>query len=94
MPDAQLLRCKNDVQLVVKSSDYYIENHPELYTQLRKATARPGMVVDASHLLLRLAGIITPYYLPERDISSSSYKPQQRIVFDKYDYDKIINNKK
>ena len=94
VPDAQLLRCQNDVPFVVWCSDYYIAHHLELYTQLRKATARPGMVVDASHLLLRLAGIITPYYLPERDISSSSYKPQQRIVFDKYDYDKIVNNKK
>jgi heptose-I-phosphate ethanolaminephosphotransferase len=93
VPDAQLLHCQNDVPFVVWCSDCYIAHHRELYNQLKSAAKRPGMVTDASHLLLRLAGINTPYYLPERDISSPHYKPQPRIVFDKYDYDNIINEK-
>ena len=58
------------------------------------AAEKPGMVVDASHLLLRLAGIKTPYYVPQLDISNPDYRQKPRIVFDKYDYDKIIGNKK
>jgi len=89
-PTAQLLHCQNDVPFIVWCSDYFISHHHELYNQLREASSRPGMIQDANQLLLRLAGIKTPYYQPHRDISSPQYKPQQRIVYDKYDYDKIV----
>lgn len=90
VPNAQLLHCQNDVPLMVWASDYYIAHHPQLIEQLRNAASRPGMVHDAAHLLLRLAGINTRYYLPQRDISSPHYKPMPRIVYDRYDYDKIV----
>lgn len=89
-PNAQLLRCQNDVPMVVWCSDYYIAHHQQLVSQLKAAATRPGMVQDVGTMILRLAGVSTPYYRPERDITSPSYQPQQRIVFDKYDYDEIV----
>ena len=91
VPDAHLLHCQNDVPFMVWCSDRYIDTHPELYKQLKASVSRPGMVTDAGNLLLRLAGITTPYYIAGRDISSPHYKPQRRIVFDKYDYDLIVD---
>ena len=93
-PDAQLLHCQNDVPFIVWCSDYYIAHHQELYNQLKAAATRPGMIQDAKHLLLRLAGITTPYYLPQRDMSSPHYNPQRRLVYGKYDYDEIIKQGK
>ena len=89
-PDAKLLHCQNDVPFVVWCSDYYIAHHQELYNQLKVAATRQGMIQDANQLLLRLAGINTPYYLPQRDISSPKYKPQPRIVYGRYNYDEIV----
>lgn len=93
-PDAQLLHCQNDVPFMVWCSDYYIAHHPQLYEQLKAAANRPGMNHDAAHLMLRLAGINTPYYLPQCDISSPNYKPQPRIVYGKYNYDEIVKQRK
>ncbi len=94
VPNASLLHCQNDVPFVVWASDYYISHHKQLFNQIKSAANRPGVVLDASNLLLRLAGINTPYYLPYRDISSSQYEPYPRIVFDKYDYDEVIKSSK
>ena len=87
-PDSSLFHSDNDVPFMVWCSDTYISRHPALVQQLRSASSRKGMTHDVGNLLLRLAGISTPYYLPQRDISSPSYQPMPRIVYDKYDYDK------
>ena len=90
VPNAELLHCQNDVPFMVWASDYYIAHHPELMRQLRASSSRPGIVLDAGNLLLRLAGINTPYYNARRDISSPQYECAPRIVFEKYDYDKVV----
>ena len=92
--DATFFHCDNDIPFMVWCSDTYINRHQDLVKQLRQATSRPGMVHDVGFLILRLAGMQGPYYLPKRDISSSSYEPYERIIYDKYDYDKVVNAKK
>ena len=89
-PDPRILHSDNDVPFMVWCSDTFIKLHPQLVNDLRKATTRPGMLHDVGNTLLRLAGINTPYYLPERDITSERYKPVPRIVYDKWDYDKAV----
>ena len=92
--EANFFHCDNDIPFMVWCSDTYINRHQDLVKELRQATSRPGMVHDVGFLILRLAGVQCPYYLPKRDISSSSYEPYERIVYDKYDYDKVVNKKK
>lgn len=89
----ELFHCDNDVPFMIWCSDKFIATHPALVNDLRNAASRPGMINDASYLMLRLAGVNTQYYVPQRDISSPSYKPTKRIVYDKFDYDKVINKK-
>ena len=89
----QLLHCQFDVPFMVWCSDTYIKKHPQLYKELKQATARPGLVVDAAHMMLRLAGINSPYYQASLDISNPNYKAKKRIVSDKYNYDEVMARK-
>lgn len=89
-PDPRILHSDNDVPFMVWCSDTFINQHPALVSDLRAAACRPGMLHDVGNILLRLAGINTPYYLPQRDITNPSYHPVPRIVYDKWDYDKAI----
>lgn len=88
--DARLFHSDNDVPFMVWCSDAYLARHAALVEQLRAASSRPGMLQDAGFLIMRLAGINTPYYIPERDISSPQYRPAPRIVYDKWNYDKEV----
>ena len=92
-PDVNLFHCDNDVPFMIWCSDKFIKKHPQLVCDLRRAATLPGMITDASYLMLRLAGVNSCYYKPELDISSPSYKPRKRIVYDKFDYDEVINKK-
>jgi len=92
-PDARLFHSDNDVPFMIWCSNTYISRHPALVQQLRQAASRPGMIQDVGFTLLRLAGVNTPFYLPQRDISSPHYRQVPRIVYDRFDYDKVIANK-
>lgn len=87
-PDPRILHSDNDVPFVVWCSNTFINRHPALMSDLRDSASRPGILHDVGNMILRLAGINTPYYLPQRDITSPSYQPLPRIVYDKWDYDK------
>lgn len=92
--DADYFHCDNDVPFMVWCSNVFIAKHPELVQQIRDAVDRPGISLDVSIMLLRLAGIKTPYYDATRDISSPEFKTKKRIVYDRYDYDEIVNKAK
>lgn len=53
---------------------------PELMQQLRDAKKRPFSIDDISHMLLRLAGVQTKYYDPQRDLLSPQFKQRPRPV--------------
>ena len=90
-PNATLFHYDNDIPFMVWCSDTFISKHTQLVNDLRNAAKRPGMVQDVGFLLLRLAGVKTPYYIPQRDISSPHYQPYRRIVYEKFDYDEVVN---
>ena len=90
-PNATLFHYDNDIPFMVWCSDTFISKHTQLVNDLRNAAKRPGMVQDVGFLLLRLAGVKTPYYIPQRDISSPHYQPYRRIVYEIFDYDEVVN---
>ncbi len=92
--DPDYFHCDNDVPFMVWCSDTFIANHPEMVQQMRDAVDRKGISLDVSIMLLRLAGIKTQYYDASRDISSPQYKSKKRIVYDRYDYDEVVNKAK
>ena len=84
----EYLHSMNDIPLVVWGSAAFIRSHPHLWHDLQRATARPGMSDALCHLLFRIAHIDTPYYIAQKDISSNSWKPTLRLVYNKWDYDR------
>lgn len=84
----EYLHSMNDIPLVVWGSAAFIRSHPHLWHDLQRATARPGMSDALCHLLFRIAHIDTPYYIAQKDISSNSWKPTLRLVYNKWDYER------
>lgn len=86
-PDSLHLKYQNDVPFMVWCSDTYKKRHPEVVEQLRKAVDRPFMIDNACQVLFSVAGLRTPYYIARRDPLNDAFKPVNRVVYYKYDYD-------
>ena len=87
--DKNIIKYQNDVPLIVWCSDKYMSLHPKIIKDLLKSINKKGMIDNTYILLLRLAGIQTSLYNPERDISSSKYINKKRIIYDRFNYDII-----
>lgn len=85
----QRVKYQYDVPFIVWTSDRYRNTHSTLISDLEHAKDRPLMTDNAYQLILRLAGVRSSYYHPERDISSPAYRPSKRIIEDTADYDHI-----
>ncbi|MBR1934926.1 MAG: phosphoethanolamine transferase [Muribaculaceae bacterium] len=86
-PDSLHLKYQNDIPFMIWCSDRYKQLHPEVVKNLEASLNRPFMIDNACQVLFHVAGIKTPYYRPERDLLSPSFKPVKRKVYYKYDYD-------
>ena len=94
---ASILKYQFDVPMIIWCSDSYKALHPELVTAIGDATDKPYLPDVIGHSLFRLAGIQTPYYIEDRDVTSPHYKPRKRIAVStarEYDYDAIVKKKK
>lgn len=92
-----LLKYQFEIPLFIWCSDLYKSLHPELVEAINNATSKPYMIDVISHTLFRLAGITTPCYLEDRDITSPRYKARKRVVKSPerdYDYDAIVSKNK
>lgn len=90
---ANLLKHQFEVPMFIWCSDTYKTLHPELVTAIGNATDKPYTTDVISHSLFRLAGIHTPCYVEDRDITSPLYKQRKRVVESperQYDYDAIV----
>ena len=75
-------------------SHSYIENHPEIFCQIKKACHRPYMTDDIPHLLLYLAGIKSAAYCSSKNIISSDFNTsRKRMIGGVSDYDMVVSNK-
>jgi heptose-I-phosphate ethanolaminephosphotransferase len=88
----QSLKYQYQIPFVVWCSDKYIEKHPDIVNSLRHAMDKPLLSSDISHMLLSLGAIKSPYYLPDKDILNEHYQCGKRMIQDRIDYDKIMNN--
>lgn len=90
----EVLNYQYGVPLMVWCNDKYINKHPDIIEQLNKVKNRPIMTDNICQLLFHLAGLTNqPYYKSKRDVLSNDYQCGPRILNDKYDYDKIRNEK-
>ncbi len=88
----QSLKYQYQIPFVVWCSDKFIEKHPNIVNSLRHAMNKPFLSSDISHMLLSLGAIKSPYYLPDKDILNEHYQCGKRMIQDRIDYDKIMNN--
>ena len=77
------------IPFVVWCSDTYKQRHPDVCSDLAAARHRPMMSDNTCQLLFRMAQLQTSYYVQERDISRSSYKPAPRLIEGRVDYDRL-----
>lgn len=73
-------------------SKKYISAHPQIYNSIIKYKNRPFMTDDISHMLLFLAGIVTPYYNDKRNVLSDKFDIYRtRLLEGKVDYDRLVS---
>lgn len=73
-------------------SPSFYQNHPDVVHAARRASSRPFMSDDLSHLLMGLAGISCPYYDVHRDLLHDSFRVSRpRLLKNKYDYDSLLH---
>ncbi len=75
------------IPFMVWMSDKFREAHPDLESRIRQAAPRPGMLDNLGQAVIGIAGISSPYYRPDRDITSLSYRPRPRITSEGYRFD-------
>ncbi len=68
------------VPATVWMSPKFKELYPGKVDAIKKAASRRGSIDDIGHFILGLAEVSSPYYRPERDIASDSYKPVRRLT--------------
>lgn len=87
------LNCVIEIPFMVWCSDRYKVKHPQIIQDLTASVNRPFMTDNTYQLLFRLSFLNTCYYNAERDLLSPHFLVRDRIVNDKINYDKTINNK-
>ncbi len=72
--DYMYRRYQYEVPFTIWCSDAYRQHHPDQVEAIRANVDRCWNTDDLCHLVFRLATVKTPYYRPERDVLSNSYK--------------------
>lgn len=90
--NAMFLKYEHQVPFVIWMSPTYRASHPEQSMQVERAVNVPFMNTDLSQMILYLAQVQTKYYNPIHNPLSPIFKPDKRIIYDKLDYDKLMNN--
>ena len=85
---------ENEIPLVVWCSPLYRQRHPQVVERLQHASQQRLMNDDVCQLLFPLAGISTRYAIDSRNPLSSQFKPGKRIIYDRVDYDELMQGKK
>lgn len=86
---ANLLKYQYEVPFIVWCSNKYIEAHRDIISALKGSLNRAFETDNTSQPLFRLAGMSTPYYHADRDLTSPKYVKPRRIVAGNIDYDAV-----
>lgn len=90
VPTAQVLRGEYEIPFMMWGSRRFRKNHPEVWARIKAARHRPFSHDDLPHLLMGLAGIVSPLYDAQRDLLSTQFRPQRRWVKNGVDYDQVM----
>lgn len=86
-----MLKYQYEIPFMIWCSDYYMENHPDLVSNIASAVDKPFMNDNVCQILMGLVGMKTKYYNPKRDLLSPQYEPyHHRIVQKSINYEAIM----
>ncbi len=77
-----------EIPFIIYTTPKFRELHPDLYSRLQSAAAKPQSLIYFSHLLLDIAGVESQYKRPEFSPLSPKWSAPPRIVKDIGSYDK------
>ncbi|MDE6283280.1 MAG: phosphoethanolamine transferase [Muribaculaceae bacterium] len=75
------------IPFMVWMSDSLRQQYPAIEQRIRSAADRSAMLDNLGQMILGMAGITTPLYRPERDITSPHWHPRPRVTAEGYHYD-------
>lgn len=86
-----MLKYQYEIPFMIWCSDYYMEKHPDLVSNIASAVDKPFMNDNVCQILMGLVGMKTKYYNPKRDLLSPQYEPyHHRIVQKSINYEAIM----
>jgi len=81
--DHRALQAQLDVPFMIYITPTYERLHPTLPSVLRSSANRPFMTDDMPHVVCNILGIHSKWYVPERSIVNSLYKPHKHRMLQK-----------
>ena len=86
----QALKYQYEIPMVLWCSDLFMDTHPAIMENIRKAVLRPFSSDNVPQLLMGLSGIRSSFYEPEKDVLSNQYECGIRTVQNTTDYDAVM----
>ena len=86
----QALKYQYEIPMILWCSDQFMNTHPTIMENVRRAVLRPFSSDNIPQLLMGLSGIHSSFYEPKKDVLSNQYECGIRIVQNTTDYDAVM----
>ena len=86
----QALKYQYEIPMILWCSDQFMNTHPTIMENVRRAILRPFSSDNVPQLLMGLSGIRSSFYEPKKDVLSNQYECGIRIVQNTSDYDAVM----
>ena len=86
----QALKYQYEIPMILWCSDQFMNKHPTIMENIRRAILRPFSSDNVPQLLMGLSGIRSSFYEPKKDVLSNQYECGIRIVQNTTDYDAVM----
>ena len=86
----QALKYQYEIPMILWCSDQFMNTHPTIMENIRRAVLRPFSSDNIPQLLMGLSGIHSSFYEPKKDVLSNQYECGIRIVQNTTDYDAVM----
>ena len=86
----QALKYQYEIPMILWCSDQFMNTHPAIMENIRRAVLRPFSSDNIPQLLMGLSGIRSSFYEPKKDVLSNQYECGIRIVQNTTDYDAVM----
>ncbi len=86
----QALKYQYEIPMILWCSDQFMNTHPTIMENVRRAVLRPFSSDNIPQLLMGLSGIHSSFYEPKKDVLSNQYECGIRIIQNTTDYDAVM----